>query len=146
MPEEILRKLAEGASSGDRARAIRAGWEVNVSPGFAANDEQYARFLRIGMRRAVAVGVIMAQMRAIARSDSSARLSELKLPTLVVHGTLDEMLPVQNGRMIAGLIQARSWRSSAGSATCSSGSSQSARPSWSVRTPPCMPDRPGTSS
>ena len=104
MPEATLRKLAEGASSGDRAPAIRAAWEVNVSPGFAANDEQYARFLRIGMRRAVARGVIMAQMRAIARFDSSARLAELKLPTLVIHGTLDEMLPVQNGRMIAGLI------------------------------------------
>jgi 3-oxoadipate enol-lactonase len=104
MPEASLRKLAEGASSGDRAPAIRAAWEVNVSPGFAANDEQYARFLQIGMRRAVARGVIMAQMRAITKFDTSARLSELKLPTLVVHGTLDEMLPVQNGRMIARLI------------------------------------------
>jgi pimeloyl-ACP methyl ester carboxylesterase len=46
----------------------------------------------------------MAQMRAITKFDTSARLSELKLPTLVVHGTLDEMLPVQNGRMIARLI------------------------------------------
>jgi 3-oxoadipate enol-lactonase len=104
MPEASLRKLAEGASSGDRAPAIRAAWEVNVSPDFAAKDEEYARFLQIGMRRAVARGVIMAQMRAIARFDSSARLSELKPPTLVIHGTLDEMLPVQNGRMIAGLI------------------------------------------
>ena len=46
----------------------------------------------------------MAQMRAIAAHDTSARLPEIELPTLVIHGTLDEMLPVQNGRMIAGLI------------------------------------------
>jgi pimeloyl-ACP methyl ester carboxylesterase len=43
-------------------------------------------------------------MRAIGAHDTSARLPELRLPTLVVHGTLDEMLPVQNGHMIAGLI------------------------------------------
>lgn len=104
MSEESLRKLAEGASSGDRARAIRAAWEINVSPNFAANDEEYARFLQIGMRRAVAMQVIMAQMRAITKFDTSARLSELELPTLVVHGALDEMLPVQNGRLIAQLI------------------------------------------
>ena len=104
MPETSLRKLAEGASTRDRARAVRAAWEVNVSPSFAANEQAYARFRRIGMRRAVATQVIMAQMRAIAKFDASARLPELRLPTLVVHGTLDEMLPVQNGYMIVGLI------------------------------------------
>ena len=46
----------------------------------------------------------MAQMRAIAAHDTSTRLPQLRLPTLVIHGTLDEMLPVQNGHMIAGLI------------------------------------------
>jgi len=104
MPEASLRKLTEGASSGVRARAVRAAWEVNVSPSFAADEDAYAHFLGIGLRRAVARQVIMVQMRAIARFDTSARLSELRLPTLVVHGTLDAMLPVQNGRMIAELI------------------------------------------
>jgi pimeloyl-ACP methyl ester carboxylesterase len=102
--EEVTRRLAEGMSSGVRERAIRAAWEANVSPSFAANDEAYARFLGIGLRRAVSVEVIMAQIRAIAQHDTSTRLPQIQLPTLVVHGTLDEMLPVQNGHMIAGLI------------------------------------------
>jgi 3-oxoadipate enol-lactonase len=102
--EEVLRKLAEAMSSGDRALAIRASWEVNVSPSFAADNDAYARFVDIAQRRAVAVDVIMAQMQAIAGHDTSARLPSLELPTLVLHGTLDQMLPVQNGRMIAGLI------------------------------------------
>jgi pimeloyl-ACP methyl ester carboxylesterase len=102
--EEVMRKLAEGMMSGDRERAIRTGWEVNVSPEFAANDEAYARFLEIALRRAVPVEVIMEQMRAITQHDTSARLPEIALPTLVIHGTLDQMLPVQNGHMIAGLI------------------------------------------
>jgi 3-oxoadipate enol-lactonase len=102
--EEVLRRLAEGMMSGDRERAIRTGWEVNVSPEFAADEEAYARFLEIGLRRAVPVETIMEQMRAITEHDTSARLPEIVLPTLVIHGTLDQMLPVQNGRMIAGLI------------------------------------------
>lgn len=102
--EEVMRRLAEGMLSGDRERAIRTGWEVNVSPEFAAHEAAYARFLEIGLRRAVPVEVIMAQMRAIAEHDTSARLPEIAPSTLVVHGTLDQMLPVQNGRMIAGLI------------------------------------------
>ena len=38
--EEVLRRLAEAMSSGDRALAIRASWEVNVSPSFAADDRR----------------------------------------------------------------------------------------------------------
>ncbi len=102
--EEVMRRLAEGMSSGVRELAVRAAWEANVSPAFAVNEQAYARFLGIGLRRAVSIGVIMAQMRAIAAHDTSTRLSQLRLPALVIHGTLDEMLPVQNGHMIAGLI------------------------------------------
>jgi 3-oxoadipate enol-lactonase len=75
-----------------------------VSPGFAADPDAWARFLEVGLRRRVAIPVIMEQGRAIVEHDTSARLHEITLPTLVMHGTLDEILPVQNGRMIAGLI------------------------------------------
>jgi 3-oxoadipate enol-lactonase len=102
--EDVMRRLAEGMSSGDRQRAVRTAWEVNVSPSFAANEDAYATFLARGMRYAVPVAVIMEQMRAITAHDTSARLPGMHSPTLVVHGTLDQMLPVQNGHMIAGLI------------------------------------------
>jgi 3-oxoadipate enol-lactonase len=101
---EVMRKLAEAMASGDRERAIRASWEANVSPDFAANDDAYARFLEIGRRRAVPVEVITEQLRAIMEHDTSARLPGIQLPTLVLHGTLDRILPVQNGRLIAELI------------------------------------------
>jgi 3-oxoadipate enol-lactonase len=102
--EEVMRRLAEAMTSGDRERAIRTAWEVNVSASFAADEDAYARFLRTGMSYGLPVAVIMEQMRAIAAHDTSARLPDLSTPTLVVHGTLDELLPVQNGHMIAGLI------------------------------------------
>ena len=102
--EDVMRKLAQGMSSGDRERAIRGAWEVNVSPEFAADDDAYARFLEVGRRRAVPLAAILEQMQAIASHNTSVRLPAVAAPTLVLHGTLDQMLPVQNGRMIAGLI------------------------------------------
>jgi len=102
--EAVMRRLAEAMTSGDRATAIRAGWEVNVSPSFAADEDAYARFLATGMRYGLPVEVIMRQMQAITGHDTSARLPGLGVPTLVAHGTLDELLPVHNGHMIAGLI------------------------------------------
>jgi pimeloyl-ACP methyl ester carboxylesterase len=101
---QVTQKLAEGMMSGDREWAIRAAWEVNVSAGFARDTEAWARFLEIGLRRAVSVQVIMAQMGAILGHDTSVRLAEIRQPTLVVHGTLDQLLPEPNGRMIAELI------------------------------------------
>lgn len=101
---ERLQRLTEAMMSGDRALALRAGWEINVSPEMAADDEAYARFETIAHRRAVALPVIMAQMQACAAHNTNARLAELAMPTLVIHGTVDELLPVQNGRLIASRI------------------------------------------
>jgi 3-oxoadipate enol-lactonase len=101
---EVLRRLGEAMLSGNRERALRVAFEVNVSAAAAANDELYAQMLDIAERRAVAVPVIMAQLQACAAHDTYERLSELRLPTLVVHGSEDEMLPVGNGRLIASRI------------------------------------------
>lgn len=99
--EQVMRRLAEGMASGDRARAIRTGWEVNVSADFAANEEAYGRFVQTGLSHGLPVRVILEQMRAITVHDTSERLGQIHTPTLVVHGTADELLPVQNGYMIA---------------------------------------------
>jgi len=101
---EVTQKLTEAMLSGDRLRALRAAWELNVSPAMAENEEAYARFLDIGQRHAVAVPVIVAQMQAILSHDTCARLPDLAMPTLVIHGTEDQMLPVGNGRLIARLV------------------------------------------
>lgn len=102
--QDVIEKLSEAMMSGDRERAIRTGWEVNVSEAFAGNEEAWRDFAALAERRAVAVPVVMAQMQAIAMHDTSARLPALEVPTLVVHGTADQMLPVANGRLIASLI------------------------------------------
>jgi len=102
--EADLAELVAAMGSGDRERALRAGWEINVSRAFAVDDDAYAKFRAIAMRRAVAVPVIMQQMQACATHDTNARLSQITAPTLVIHGTDDRLLPVQNGRLIASRI------------------------------------------
>lgn len=99
-----LQRLAQAAASGDRECAVRASWEVNVSAEFAGNDDAYATYLEIGQRRRVALSVVMEQVRAINAHDTSERLPSIGAPTLVVHGTADEMISVENGRMVASLI------------------------------------------
>jgi 3-oxoadipate enol-lactonase len=101
---QALQGLTEAMMSGDRERAIRASWEINVSPPFAADEQAYARFLAITDQRRVAPPVIMAQMQACAAHDTNARLHALEMPTLVIHGSVDRLLPVQNGRLIAARI------------------------------------------
>jgi 3-oxoadipate enol-lactonase len=102
---EVIQRLAEGMSSGDRAFAVRTAWEVNVSAAYdAAHPDAFERFRAIGMARAVPVPVIMAQMQACVAHDTSARLPQLQMPTLIVHGTDDQMIPVANAEIIHRLI------------------------------------------
>lgn len=103
-PPDTLQILMEGMQSGDRAKALRAAWDVNVSSAFAADPANYDAFAEISARKPVAVAVIMQQMQAIAQHDTSARLGEIDAPTLVIHGSEDRMLPCANGEAIARLI------------------------------------------
>ncbi|HEY9231410.1 MAG TPA: alpha/beta fold hydrolase, partial [Blastocatellia bacterium] len=43
----------------------------------------------------------MAQVRAVLAWSSADRLSQIKAPTLVIHGETDELIPAANGRLIA---------------------------------------------
>jgi 3-oxoadipate enol-lactonase len=90
--------------SGDRELAIRTGFEVNVSAEFAAREGAYDAFRAMAKALPAPVPVIMLQMQAIAAHDTSGRLPSLAAPTLVIHGDQDEMLPVDNGRLIASLV------------------------------------------
>lgn len=103
-PPATLEKLAAGMQSGDRELAIRNAFEVNVSAAFAAEPGAYDAFRAMATSLPAPIPVIMMQMQAIAGHDTSARLPSLALPTLVVHGDEDAMLPVGNGRMIAALV------------------------------------------
>ncbi len=50
-PEADLAGLAEAMMSGDSELALRAGWEINVSPAYAAKDDAFVKFHETAMRR-----------------------------------------------------------------------------------------------
>ena len=104
MPEENLRKLVEGMSSGDRDKAIRAGYEVNLSPAFRAEENRFDAFHEMATRVPAAKQTIELQAQAIFSHDTSGRLGEIEVPTLIVHGTVDGVLPFPNGELIASLM------------------------------------------
>ena len=100
-PPEVGQRLQESWGSGDRERALRTGWEVNVSEAFAGDEEEWKAFRQRALDLPVALPVIMGQAQAIMGHDTSAGLAGIRTPTLVIHGTDDQMLPVANGRLIA---------------------------------------------
>ena len=108
MPAENAQKLFAGFTSGDREKAIRAAWEVNLSPAFRAEESRYAAFHEMATTVPAAKQTIELQARAVLDHDTSARLGEIAAPTLIVHGSVDGVLPIANGELIASLMpQAR---------------------------------------
>jgi 3-oxoadipate enol-lactonase len=101
---EVGTKLAEAMMSGDRDRAIATAYEVNVSPGYGADKSAYATFYEMATALPTPVPVIMLQAQAIQAHDTLDRLGEISAPTLVIHGTEDEMLPYSNAVLIASRI------------------------------------------
>jgi 3-oxoadipate enol-lactonase len=100
-PPETFERLAGAWTSGDRERALRTAWEVNVSPRFAGEPGAYEAWRAMALALPVPLGVIGLQIQAIFQHDTSARLAEIAAPALVVHGTEDRMLPPANSRAIA---------------------------------------------
>jgi len=104
MPQENVEILAAGMMSGDREKAIRASYEVNLSPAFRADEGRYAAFHGMATSVPAAKRTIELQAQAIFGHDTSARLGEISAPTLIVHGTEDGVLPYPNGELIASLM------------------------------------------
>ena len=100
-----LQSLSEGMMSGDYERALRAAWKVNVSASFAAEEGQYSAFKELAMEVRAPLPTILAQMQAIAAFDVAGRLGEITVPTQVLHGTEDRMIPFVNARILADGIQ-----------------------------------------
>jgi len=102
--EGVVNALAGAILSGDPVRRVRTGWDFNVSGPFANAAGNFERFTEVAELYPVDLPMIFSQLQAIMGHDTSARLPEVAVPTLVVHGTDDQMLPAVNGEMVAGLI------------------------------------------
>ena len=103
-PPAIIQRLTAAALSGDFERLLRAGFEVVVSGAYASEPEHYAAFVAAARHLPVSLSVLMDQKIAVEAYDAYSRLRALRAPTLVIHGTADELLAPINGELVASLI------------------------------------------
>jgi pimeloyl-ACP methyl ester carboxylesterase len=104
MDQADFQGLVEAMASGDRQRVYRAMYELNLSPGFRADESRYAEFTEMTEALPTSRETIGLQLQAIFAHDTSARLGEIRAPTLVLHGTVDRVLGYPNGPLVASLI------------------------------------------
>lgn len=80
-------------------------FRVIGSPGFPlAEDEIRDRALRAHARGASAAGTLRQLLAVLAGGDRTERLRGLEVPTLVIHGTEDPLIPAAAGRATADAI------------------------------------------
>ena len=80
-------------------------WSHSAAPGFAeTHPEEIAELVTQSLERPTGRAMLIAQARAMSAWGHSERLTEIDLPTLVMHGALDPLSPVANGRALAKLI------------------------------------------
>ncbi|GLZ41402.1 alpha/beta fold hydrolase [Actinokineospora sp. NBRC 105648] len=97
------RRLFEAIHSGDARLSLQASYEANLSPAYREGDH-FGAFLDLTLAERVPAPVIMMQMRAALAHDAESRLREFDKPTLVIHGSADEMITPGNGPHVAGLV------------------------------------------
>jgi 3-oxoadipate enol-lactonase len=97
-------RLAEAASSGDAATAARLMFEANVSPGFAAGAGHFEEFVSAAASVQVPGPVVLMQMQAASAHDARERLASLSVPTLVLHGSVDDVIRTTAGERLASLV------------------------------------------
>ena len=87
MPRAVLRRLAPRVHHGPAAEPNKVAEDVEVIASTSSKRWALAR-----------------QARAIAEYDSLTRIGSLSVPTLVLHGDADQVVPLGLGRQLAGLI------------------------------------------
>jgi pimeloyl-ACP methyl ester carboxylesterase len=104
-PEANMAKFMAASEITDPAAAVRSTYFLNYSDAYVGEHdaEIVARALRNQGLRSNPAGLAV-QMAAVQSHDTIGRLGEIAAPTLVLHGTDDGTVPVENGRALAAAI------------------------------------------
>jgi 3-oxoadipate enol-lactonase len=100
---EIMRLLMPGegeeVESGAGARRVCA---AVAAPGWAdRNPAEIETFVAIARYRPMTRAAYLRQLQACRAHDVSARLADVRAPTLVLHGDVDPLVPLRNGELLA---------------------------------------------
>jgi len=102
--QATVQRMIASFASGDPQVILRTSFEINVSAAYAATPGAWEAFRDTALAVQAPIPVLFEQLRATASHDAGARLGELTVPTLVVHGDVDAVLGVSNGELIARLV------------------------------------------
>jgi 3-oxoadipate enol-lactonase len=99
---EVVMTMQQLVMAGDPVEAARQAFFFNVSPAFSDVPANIEPFRAIN-REIPPMGLEMMgmQLMAVGGHDVADRLGSITAPTLVIHGELDRILPVANGRLLA---------------------------------------------
>lgn len=103
IPLFVLLPLFGSRDAGERAKIV---YNRIMAPGFLRNHPEETKLIEeIARYKPMSRQAYNRQLRACQLHDVSQRLSEIDKPTLVVHGALDPLIPVANGRNLAAKIK-----------------------------------------
>jgi 3-oxoadipate enol-lactonase len=102
--QEVVSALTAAVLSGNRERVLRTGFEFVVSRAYAGSATNYSAFAAAAAEYPATIPVLMSQRKAVVEHDAYGRLRGLNVPTLVIHGTADQMLSAVNADLLASLI------------------------------------------
>ncbi len=86
----------------DAGQIARQAYNQIMGPGFGANHPQVLDDIaQIARYRPISAEAYSRQLRACVSHNAASRLGEISVPTLVIHGDKDPLVPVPNGRRLA---------------------------------------------
>ena len=99
---EVMRALMPGDETVESGVGARRVCSLVAGPGFAErHPEAIDEFVEIAQHSPMQVDAYLRQLEACRAHDVAGRLGEIAVPTLVIHGDADPLVPVQNGIFLA---------------------------------------------
>jgi len=86
----------------EREAVVRKQMQLLLSPAFLrAYPKEVSKLVIEALRNSQPVHGYLGQLAAVRRFNTCTHLAEIHLPTLVVHGTVDTLVPPENGLFLA---------------------------------------------
>ena len=102
IPDDTLEQMFEVPAEYDERQAIRHKMRPAMTDEFfAANDDLVERIIDWRLETDASDRARQWQAAAVDAFDIHDRLAEIDIPTLVVHGTADRVVPIENGALLA---------------------------------------------
>jgi 3-oxoadipate enol-lactonase len=105
----VVESLTKAVLSKNPQLVLKVAYDVTQSPKYRQDPQHWQEAQQLAAQgnsqgNGNNLNVILLQLRAISLFNVQNRLASLRMPVLVMHGTADQMLPVQNGELIASRI------------------------------------------